>query len=312
MRALSFGEILWDIIEGNEHLGGAPFNLASHLAQMGADSVLVSAVGDDDRGRRALEIASKHGMETGFIGTDGELETGTVLVELDEHGSPAYDIREHVAWDRIDPTSAQLSRLKRRTWDVLTFGTLAQRSEHNRDVLDRIAEAASPRECFFDVNLRLDYYDEEVVRRSMEKASILKLNNEEVPEISRLLYGEEVLDREFCERTEKEWDVHTTCITRGKQGASVYRSGEYYHIPVVPVKVADTVGAGDSFSAAFLYGLFTTGEVKKSGDLAALVSSFVASRNGAVPAYDEPVRKAIYRLTRESREQRSGGESTEQ
>ncbi|MFO7850800.1 MAG: PfkB family carbohydrate kinase, partial [Spirochaetia bacterium] len=186
------------------------------------------------------------------------------------------------------------------TWDVCTFGTLAQRSEHNRGLLEKIIEAASPKELFFDVNLRLHYYNREIIEASLKNATILKLNDDEVPEISRLLYGEKVLDRAFCEKMEKEWGIHITCITRGKSGASVFCRGRYTNVPVVPVEVADTVGAGDSFSAGFLYGYFSTGDVKRAVDLASLVSGFVASKNGAVPAYDKPVKRAVERIDRES------------
>ncbi len=302
MQALTFGELLWDVIEGKEYIGGAPFNLASHLAQMGADSAFVSAVGDDERGRKAKELAAEHGVETEYIGTDGELETGIVLVELDEKGSPTYDIREGSAWDRIVLSEDQFDLLRRREWDVCSFGTLAQRSEENRKMLHRMVKAAEPKELFYDVNLRLDYYGKDVIADSLNLATILKLNDEEVPEVSRLLYGEKVLDRGFCERMEKDFGIHTTCITRGKLGASICWRGEYFHVPVVPIQVADTVGAGDSFSAAFLYGYFTSGDVKKAGNLASLVSSYVASKKGAIPSYDEPVTKAINRVTREASE----------
>lgn len=302
MNALSFGEILWDVIEGKEHIGGAPFNLASHLAMMGADSAIISAIGDDKRGKRALEKAVAHGIDTRFLNTEKSVETGIVKVELDENGSPSYDIKEGSAWDYIELSEEQLQQLSVSTWDVFTFGTLAQRSTQNRRILQNIIEAAEPGEIFFDVNLRLDYFNREIIADSLRNATILKLNDDEVPIVSKLLYGEKVLDRAFCERMEKEWGIHTTCITRGKRGASVCCRGHYNNVPIVPVEVADTVGAGDSFSAAFLYGYFTTGDVKRAVNLASLVSSFVASKNGAIPAYDEAVEKAVERIRREAAE----------
>ncbi|MFP4180350.1 MAG: carbohydrate kinase family protein [Spirochaetaceae bacterium] len=299
MNALSFGEILWDVIEGKEHIGGAPFNLASHLAMMGADSAIISAVGDDKRGKKALEKAVEYGIDTRFINTEKSVNTGIVEVELDKGGSPSYDIKEDSAWDFIELSPEQLQQLSSSKWDVFTFGSLAQRSEQNRLVLEKIIEAAAPTELFFDVNLRLDYYNREIIADSLRNATILKLNDDEVPVVSRLLYGEKVLDRAFCERMEREWGIHTTCITRGEKGSSVFCRGHYSRVPIVPVEVADTVGAGDSFSAAFLYGYFTTGDVKRAINLASLLSSFVASKNGAIPAYDEPVRKAVERISRE-------------
>jgi fructokinase len=301
MQALSFGEILWDIIDAKEHIGGAPLNLASHLAQMGEDTAMVSAVGADERGRKAVERLQALGIDDSCVSTAKERDTGVVLVELDERGSPSYDIRENSAWDYIHPTPQQLEYLRRRSWDVFCFGTLAQRSEENRRSIERVIEAASPRELFFDVNLRLEYFTKEILSRSIDWASILKLNDEELPVVSRLLFDQVLPDERFCKRMRAERQVHTVCITRGKEGASVYRGSEQHHVPVVPVKVVDTVGAGDSFSAAFLHGLLKTGDAKSSIELAVLVSSYVASKSGAVPEYDESISKAIEEL---------GGEST--
>jgi fructokinase len=300
MNALSFGEVLWDVIENEEHIGGAPFNLASHLAQMGADAALISAVGMDERGRNAIGKARHYGLHSEYISERSELPTGVVHVTVDEKGSPSYDIREDSAWDDIRLTEEQERRLSETSWDVLAFGTLAQRTKENRSTLARVVEASGAREFFFDVNLRLGYYDEQILRQSLEYATILKLNEEEVKEVSQLVFGEEVEGEEFCRRMEREWDLHTVIVTRGGNGASVYRAGEYFHVPVIDVTVRDTVGAGDSFAAAFIYGYFVAENLRIAANLAALVSSYVASASGAVPAYDEPVRKAIERVRREA------------
>ncbi len=296
MQALSFGEILWDIIEAKEHIGGAPLNLASHLVQMGENAAMVSAVGSDERGRKALNRLRALGIDDSCVVTAKERDTGVVMVELDERGSPSYDIRENSAWDYIDPAPEQLEYLRRRSWDVFCFGTLAQRSEENRRSIERVIEAASPREVFFDVNLRLEYFSKEILSRSIDWASILKLNDEELPVVSRLLFDQVLPDERFCRRMMEERQVHTVCITRGKEGATVYRGSERYHVPVLPVKVVDTVGAGDSFSAAFLHGLLKTGDVRGSLELAVLVGSYVASKSGAVPEYDENLKREIKEL----------------
>lgn len=302
MRALSFGEILWDIIEDQEHIGGAPFNLAAHLAQMGAESALVSSVGEDDRGLRALRSVEQFRVMSDYIRSNPELPTGTVLVSLDAQGKPSYDIRSGSAWDSIKLDQKHLSSISAESWDVVAFGTLAQRSKENRVTLQQLVEAAAAREVFFDVNLRLDYYSKQLLHDSMGMASILKLNDEELDTVSELLFDKVMPEQDFCTRLEERWGVHTVVLTRGKLGSSVFSKGRLVHIPVVDVRVEDTVGAGDSYSAAFLYAYFITEDVEKAANLAALVSSYVASRNGAVPAYDEPVRKAIARITREAME----------
>jgi fructokinase len=264
----------------------------------------------DDRGKRALERARLYGLHTEYIAERSDTPTGVVYVTVDEKGSPSYDIREGVAWDHIELSEEQERRLSEASWDVLAFGTLALRTDTNQNTLARVVEAAGAREHFFDVNLRLHYYDEQLLRQCLGYTTILKLNDQEVGEVSRLVFGEETGDEEFCRRMEKEWDIHTVCVTRGGKGASVYSGGEYFHVPVIDVTVSDTVGAGDSFSAAFLFGYFVAGNIHIAANLAALVSSFVASRTGAVPAYDEPVRKAIERVRREAMdEEEAAGES---
>ncbi len=296
MKTLAFGEILWDVIDGQDHIGGAPFNLASHLSQLGADSAVVSAVGDDDRGRRALEMVKSMGLRTSYLGKTENLPTGVVLVELDAAGKPTYDIREGSAWDNIELSGEQLDAIRAEKWDILVCGTLAQRTEHNRLVLRELVRAAAPKDVFFDVNLRLDYYSAEILGDSLEMTDILKLNDEEVPVVSAMVLDGEVSDREFCEEMERDWNIHTVAITRGKDGASVYGKGRYIDVPVVDVPVVDTVGAGDSFSAAFLYGLNRTGDIQVAAEIASKVSSFVASRSGAIPKYDKELWKEISRL----------------
>ena len=302
MKTLAFGEVLWDIIEGREYIGGAPFNLASHLAHMGCHAAMVSAVGKDERGDRALTAVKEKGVIDKYIAAHNDLPTGIVEVQLDSAGKPTYVIREGSAWDSIELSDTQMQAIESEKWDIVAFGSLAQRTAGNRKALAEVLAAASPEEVFCDVNLRLEYYSKEIISQSLEHATILKLNDEEVPIISNLLYGKEILDREFCEKMAEDWDIHTTAITRGKDGASVYRDDRYVHVPVIDVTVVDTVGAGDSFSAAFLFGLFYTEEIEKAANLASLVSSFVASKSGAIPAYDEPVKKAIERVHREATE----------
>jgi len=300
MKTLAFGEVLWDIIDGTEYIGGAPFNLASHLAQMGADSAMVSAVGDDKRGLRALQSVKEKGVVDSYIATLSGVPTGIVEVELDAAGKPTYVIREGSAWDSIELSETQMKAIRAEDWDIVAFGSLAQRTERNQTCLEQVLDAAAPKEVFCDVNLRLDYYSKAVISRSLKHSTILKLNDEEVPVISTLLYGEDLSDRDFCRRMTEEWNIHTTVITRGKQGASVYKAENFIHVPVVDVPVVDTVGAGDSFSAAFLFGFFFTHDIERAANLASLVSSYVTSKSGAIPLYDEPVQKAIERVHREA------------
>ncbi|HDQ13915.1 MAG TPA: carbohydrate kinase [Sediminispirochaeta sp.] len=296
MRALSFGELLWDIIDGREYIGGAPFNLAAHLARMGAESYLVSAVGEDELGSRALEKMREIGVSREFINIQRDYPTGVVSVELDEGGTPVYHIKEQSAWDHISLNPEQLSRISDTSWDVLSFGSLAQREANNRRLLPQVVEAAAAKEVFFDVNLRLNYYSKGLLKELLGYTDILKLNDEELAPVSRLFFGAEIEAQDFASELFRREKTHTLILTRGRLGSSVYTRTQKIHIPVVDVRVKDTVGAGDSYSAAFLFAYHHGGDVEKAANLAALVSSYVAGSPGAVPVYDEAVRKAVYRV----------------
>lgn len=289
IRGVAFGELLWDIIAGKAHIGGAPFNLAAHMARLGASFSLLSAVGEDDLGRAAMQECRRFGIDTSFLSVVKGLPTGTVQVELDAAGKPEYTINEPVAWDRIgqDIDTGQLSRIGRP--DLLVFGTLAQRSGENRKMLARLIEILEPGECFFDVNLRLHYHSAEMIRNSMKTTTILKLNDEEVPVVSRYLWKETLTDANFFNTLVDSFPLHTLLITRGGDGSSLFyrREGKVvrYDQAVVDVTVQDTVGAGDSFSAAFLTA-FLHGETREEAlRFASRLSSYVASSSGAVPEY---------------------------
>ncbi len=298
IKALSFGEILWDIIEGTAHIGGAPFNLAAHIAALGGKASMVSAVGRDELGQKAMRKAEAMGIDISLIDVDPVLPTGKVLVTLDSQGKPEYDIVRPVAWDNIAPKKEALASQKEGGWDLFIFGTLAQRSESNKLVLEEILNASRARERFFDVNLRLDYFSAEIIRNSLAFTTILKLNDEEVPVVARLLWNEAVEEELFCRRIMEEFPIRIICITRGKEGSSLYDGTKWYNEPVVDVPVKDTVGAGDSFSAAFLTA-FLKGE--SPGDalrFASRLSSFVAGSDGAVPEYSDWILEDVERIRR--------------
>lgn len=292
MRTLALGEILWDIIDGKAHIGGSPFNVAVHLAKMGAESHLVSSVGADHLGTSANEHARNFGVHTGFITTLQDKPTGTVLVELKD-GQPTYDIVEGVAWDQITLDEGQIADLLATNWDYLIFASLAQRTEANRLLYRRILDKINATDIFFDVNLRQSYFDKEIVESSLNYTTILKLNDEEVSTISNLIYGKSLDFKAFAERTSETYNAHTICITRGADGVLVYSKGHFYDIPGVKVTVADTVGAGDSFSAAFLYTFKRTGDAALAAERGCQLGAFVASQNGAVPDYTEALNIAL-------------------
>lgn len=293
MKVLSFGELLWDIIEGRPYIGGAPFNLASHLAKMGIQSTYLSAVGKDILGKEALRIAKRYGLDTRYIVTNKYLPTGKVEVYLNPQGHPQYTIYENVAWDRIVLSEDLKSNLLKETWDAFCFGTLAQRSEYNRHLLYELLSRLSCEQVFYDVNLRQNFYQKEWIEQSLHFSTILKLNEEEAITLSELLFGETYRRKDFFPVLFSKYNLKLICLTLGEKGSLVYEGNNHYFIPRVKVIVKDTVGAGDSYSAAFLFSFLTGGNPEESGRFANQVSAFVASQSGAIPEYSTQLKEQI-------------------
>jgi fructokinase len=290
MKSITFGEVLWDLIEGTENIGGASYNFAAHLAKLGVESYLISSVGRDELGRRAAEALKSHRISPDFLGTVDRAPTGTVSVELAD-GQPSYTVHEGVAWDLITLTEGQLQRIAAEEWDIFYYGTLAQRSEINRATIAELFGRIRARHRFCDINLRQHYYSRRVIEESLRQATIVKLNHEEADLIGEMfgLDGTEG-DEAHARRIAEAFDVATLIITRGKEGALVLDADEFRRIPVVPVEIADAVGAGDSFSAGFMYALVCGKSPFEAAEFGGALGSWVASCRGAVPDYSDEIR----------------------
>ena len=203
MRVLSFGEILWDIIEGKYYIGGAPFNFASHIARCGADTYMVSRLGKDMWGEKAFDEVRKLGINSTFIQWDKARPTGTVDVFLNK-GQPSYTINPEVAYDYLDFEELIDAGLRENSFDMFGFGSLAQRNETSRKCLYQILESLSFQHIFYDVNLRKDCFSAEIVNDSLNYSTILKLNDDEVPIISEFVFSEKMGIEAFCERVSAE------------------------------------------------------------------------------------------------------------
>lgn len=294
IRALTFGEALFDIIKGSAHLGGAPLNLAAHLAKLGAKPAVITAVGKDELGKILLARAEEMGVDTSYILVDEHRPTGTVTVELKDEGIPVFSINEGVAWDAISPDEKKFEALAREEWDVFCFGTLAQRSEENRKTLERLLLEIKAKNVFYDVNLRTGFYRKEWISFSLEHCTILKMNEEEAATISSMFFGTVHSFRTLCLLlSEKYPEMSVICITKGPEGAAVYHEGIYEEVAVTPVEVADTVGAGDAFSAGFLYTYLSGYGVSKAASIASILGTYVASKPGSVPEYSEELIKVM-------------------
>ncbi len=276
------GEALWDVLPEGKKIGGAPANFAYHVGQFGLDSCVVSAVGDDALGNEILENFNSKGLKR--LIEKVPYPTGTVQVEIDPAGIPQYDIKENVAWDNI-PFTPELERLAKRTRAVC-FGSLAQRNVVSRETIARFLDAMPKDEdnlVVFDVNLRQGFYTKEILCESMQRCNILKINDEELVTVSRL-FGYPGIDlQDKCWILLGKYNLKMLILTCGVNGSYVFTPGSVSFLPTPQVDVADTVGAGDSFTAAFIASILKGLPVTEAHRRAVDTSAFVCTQKGAMP-----------------------------
>lgn len=293
MKTLSFGEIVWDVIQGREHLGGAPLNLAAHLAQMGCASAMISRLGSDRLGQAARDAMTRLRMDVVMVQEDPVHPTGVVDVAVDDRGDPTYTIRETAAYDFIEQDAMLVRRLAEERFDAFCFGTLAQRNEISRTTLRKILDTVHASHVLYDVNLRQQYNDRNVVDDSLRRSTIVKLNDAESRNLCELLFAGPLDEHEFARRVQTEYEISVVCVTKGARGCSIYVDGRRADFAGHSVEVVDTVGAGDAFSAAFLFHYGRGGDAAESARVANQIGAYVASCAGAIPAYDDAVRSLL-------------------
>lgn len=279
---VGMGEALWDVLPEGKKIGGAPANFAYHVSQFGLPSCVVSAVGDDDLGREIIENFTAKGLKQ--LIADVPYPTGTVQVEIDQSGVPQYEIEENVAWDNI-PYTERLESLAERTTAVC-FGSLAQRNVVSRNTINRFLDVVSRNEenlIVFDVNLRQGFYNKEILCNSMKRCNILKINDEELVTVSRM-FGYPGIDlQDKCWILLGKYNLKMLILTCGINGSYVFTPGNVSFQPTPKVEVADTVGAGDSFTAAFISSVLKGKSVLEAHSLAVRTSAFVCTEKGAMP-----------------------------
>lgn len=279
---VGMGEALWDVLPDGKKIGGAPANFAYHVSQFGLPSCVVSAVGDDDLGREIIENFTAKGLKQ--LIADVPYPTGTVQVEIDQSGVPQYEIKENVAWDNI-PYTERLESLAERTTAVC-FGSLAQRNVVSRNTINRFLDVVSRNEenlIVFDVNLRQGFYNKEILCNSMKRCNILKINDEELVTVSRM-FGYPGIDlQDKCWILLGKYNLKMLILTCGINGSYVFTPGNVSFQPTPKVEVADTVGAGDSFTAAFISSVLKGKSVSEAHSLAVRTSAFVCTEKGAMP-----------------------------
>jgi fructokinase len=277
---VGIGEILWDVFPAGKVLGGAPANFAYHVSQFGFDGVALSAIGNDALGNEIIENLSKKDLN--YIIEKTPFATGTVQVTVDSKGIPQYEICENVAWDNI-PFTPEMEELARKTQTVC-FGSLAQRNSVSRATINRFLDCLPETALkIFDINLRQHFYTLELIEQSLQRCNILKINDDEVLIVGKLFGWESKSELEICNQLLHSCDLEIVVLTKGTLGSYVVTKNETSFKPTPVVEVADTVGAGDSFTAAFVAALLHSQSISDAHQLAVDVSAYVCTQHGAMP-----------------------------
>lgn len=288
---VGMGEALWDVLPEGKKIGGAPANFAYHVSQFGLPSCVVSAIGNDPLGHEIMENFAEKGLKHCIEAVP--YPTGTVQVEIDQAGIPQYEIKENVAWDNI-PYTALLERLAEKTVAVC-YGSLAQRNVVSRNTINRFLDAIPAENnplVVFDVNLRQGFYNKEILCNSMERCNILKINDEELVTVSRM-FGYPGIDlQDKCWILLGKYNLKMLILTCGINGSYVFTPGHVSFQPTPKVEVEDTVGAGDSFTAAFIANILKGKSVEEAHQLAVQTSAFVCTQKGAMPKLPDEYTKA--------------------
>ena len=277
---IGIGEALWDMLPGGKKLGGAPANFAYHARQFGLEGMAVSAIGHDALGEEIVESLEAHGLPYHLDRVDEP--TGTVQVTLDAQGVPQYEIKTDVAWDNI-PYTKELAAIAAECRAVC-FGSLAQRSAVSRETIGWFLDAV-PQDCLkvFDINLRQDFYNADVLEESFRRCDILKINDEELDTVSRLFEYPSLPLEEKCRLIIRKYGLQMLILTCGTDGSYVFYDGGMSFLETPKVQVADTVGAGDSFTGAFIGSILNGKTVPEAHQTAVRVSAYVCTREGAMP-----------------------------
>jgi len=305
-KVIGVGEVLWDLLESGPQMGGAPANFAYHAHALGAQSEVITRIGKDDLGREIIRRFEAMALPTGNVQVDEVAPTGTAKVSLSAEGLAHFTIQENVAWDSLAATSDALAAAGQA--DVICYGSLAQRNATSRSTIQRLISSASAHALrVFDINLRQNYYSRELVERSLELANVLKLNDDELPTVAAMFNladrsGSHAIEHQI-EELARRFGLLVVALTRGPRGSLLFQQGRWSDCQSRPVQVVDTVGAGDSFTAALILGLLKRMDLDEINGLANDVARYVCSQAGATPPmppeFAERLRTARECLARE-------------
>lgn len=277
---IGLGEALWDMLPEGAKLGGAPANFAYHASQFGHSALAVSALGNDDLGNQTVKEFDNKRLN--YIMPRVPFPTGTVGVTLDAKGVPTYDIKTNVAWDNI-PFTSEIQEAAANS-SAVCFGTLAQRNEISRTTIMRFLDA-TPVDCLkiFDINLRANFYTKEIIQHSLERCNILKINDEELDIVAKMFDYKGIEPETLCEMLLAKYNLDILVLTCGTHGSYVFAPGLKSFQNTPKVEVADTVGAGDSFTGSFTAAILSGKSINDAHKLAVEVSAYVCTQKGAMP-----------------------------
>ncbi|MBQ7414589.1 MAG: carbohydrate kinase [Prevotella sp.] len=280
---IGLGEALWDMLPEGKKLGGAPANFAYHAGQFGLDTLAISALGEDKLADETIEALEQNGLK--YLMPRVPYATGTVQVTLTGEGIPTYEIKENVAWDNI-PFNEEI-KAAAKNCRAVCFGSLAQRNIVSRQTIQQFLDA-TPEDCIkiCDINLRQQFFSKEILEESFKRCNILKINDEELVVVTRMFGYQELDDAKICEKMVKEYNLQMLVLTCGTNGSHVFTAdGKHSFQPTPKVEVADTVGAGDSFTGSFCAAILNGKPVEEAHRIAVEVSAYVCTQNGAMPKY---------------------------
>jgi len=274
------GELLWDVLPTGKQVGGAPCNFAFHAMQAGCESYVISAIGKDGLGEELINELEKLNLNTGYI-QHNHYPTGTVTVNLSELGHPTYIIHENTAWDNILQTPETMEKIME--CDAVCFGSLGQRNSVSALTIQHLLAAVEP-SCLkvFDINLRQHFYSPEIITKSLEFANVLKLNDEELPVLSDMFSFNGELKNQLKQLLNR-FNLQIIVYTMGEKGSIILNDKEFSFMKSPQVVVADTVGAGDSFTAVLVSGLLKGVELTKIHEAATRTAAYVCTQKGATP-----------------------------
>lgn len=279
LKAVAYGEVLWDVFANEKKIGGAPLNVALRMKTLGCEVAMISCVGNDEDGKAIIKHVKSLGLETDTIVVSETFQTGLVNVTLNERGSASYEISYPAAWDKI--VLNDLAKQTVTAADVLIYGSLVCRDEVSRTALEELLQNDVYK--VFDVNLRKPHYTYEILEQLMQSANFIKFNDEELLEIAGAMHSPFESLEENIQFIVEKTNATGMCVTKGKHGALLLWEGKLYENTGYPIEVADTVGAGDSFLAALITSLLTGKEPQNAIDFACAVGALVAESPGANP-----------------------------